>query len=141
MIYATVSDMCLRYQRRNLDLLTKGKTDNGQPDDALIEIALADAGAMIDSYISARYTLPLSVVPGALAQQCCVIAWYLMNDVRATEQATQRYKDAVRWLESVRDGKTPLGVDADAATAPESENLAQVQSDPPVFSRKQQGFI
>ncbi|EAO1206237.1 DUF1320 domain-containing protein [Salmonella enterica] len=141
MIYATVSDMCLRYQRSKLDLLTSDKTEDGQPDDALIEVALADAGSLIDSYISARYTLPLSVVPGALAQQCCVIAWYLMNDIRATDQTVQRYKDAVSWLESVRDGKTPLGVDADTATAPDSENLAQVQSDTPVFSRKQRGFI
>ena len=140
-MYATVSDMCLRYQRRNLDLLTSSKTEDGQPDDAIIQNALNDASALIDSYISACYTLPLSVVPGALAQQCCVIAWYYLNDMRATEQATQRYKDAVRWLESVRDGKTPLGVDADTATAPDSENLAQVVADPLVFSRKQRGFI
>ena len=99
MIYATVSDMCLRYQRSKLDLLTSDKTEDGQPDDALIDVALADAGSLIDSYISARYTLPLSVVPGALAQQCCVIAWYLMNDIRATDQTVQRYKDDVRWLE------------------------------------------
>lgn len=141
MTYATVSDMRKRYQRRNLDLLTRVKAESGQPDDTFIETALADASALIDSYISARHTLPLTVIPATLSQQCCVITWYYLNDQRATDQAIQRYKDAVRWLESVRDGKTPLGVDADTATAPDSENLAEVVSDRPVFSRNQKGFI
>lgn len=141
MSYATVSNMCQRYQRRNLDLLTAGKTEDNKPDDAIIQTALDDAAALIDSYISGRHTLPLSVVPGTIAQQCCVIAWYYLNDMRATEQATQRYKDALRWLESVRDGKTPLGVDAETSSAPDSENLAEVVSDAPVFSRNQRGFI
>lgn len=140
MNYATVSDMQSRYQRRNLDLLTASRSENGEPDDTMIVDALNDASAMIESYISARYTLPLSVVPPTLAQQCCVIAWYYLNDARATDQTVQRYKDAMRWLADVRDGKIPLGVD-DAGEAPASENLAQVVSDAPVFSRKQRGFI
>ncbi len=141
MIYATVSDICTRYQRRQLDMLTAVKTDSGEPDDAIAQTALDDAGALIDSYISARYTLPLSVIPGALAQACTVIAWYYLSDQRATEQTTQRYRDAIKWLESVRDGKTPLGVDASTATAPEGENLAQVVSDALVFGRNQKGFL
>ncbi|MBV4411331.1 DUF1320 family protein [Enterobacteriaceae bacterium YMB-R22] len=136
-MYATVSDMCQRYPRRNLDLLTRSKTEDGQPDDAIIQNALNDASALIDSYISARYTLPLSVAPGALAQQCCAIAWYYLNDMRATEQAAKRYEDAVRWLESVRDGKTSLGVDTDMAIAPDSGYLAQVTADPRGSSRTQ----
>lgn len=140
MTYATVAEMVSRYQRRNLDLLTKSRSDNNQPDDSIIVDALGDATAMMDSYIVARYTLPLSVAPATLPQVCCVIAWYFLQDTRATEQSTQRYKDAIRWLEGVRDGKIPLGTDA-AGASPEGENLVQVVSDPSVFSRKQQGFI
>jgi phage gp36-like protein len=140
MTYATVAEMASRYQRRNLDLLTKSRSDNNQPDDAIIVDALGDATALMDSYIVARYTLPLSVAPATLPQVCCVIAWYYLNDIRATEQATQRYKDAIRWLEGVRDGKIPLGTDTTGA-APEGENLVEIVSDPSVFSRKQQGFI
>lgn len=140
MTYATVAGMAFRYQRRNLDLLTKTRSDNGQPDDSIVDAALTDATAMMDSYIVARYTLPLTVAPDTLPNICCVIAWYYLNDTRATDQATQRYKDAIRWLEGVRDGKIPLGTD-DTGTAPEGENLVQVVSDTPVFSRKQQGFI
>jgi phage gp36-like protein len=140
MIYATVSDMQRRFQRVELDLITARRTDNGEPDDSLIQDALNDAGAMIESYISPRYTLPLSVVPPTLARQCCVIAWYFLCDQRATEQATLNYKDAIKWLADVRDNKIPLGVD-ETGTAPASEDLAQIVSDTPVFSRKQRGFI
>lgn len=140
MTYATVAEMASRYQRRNLDLLTKSRSDNNQPDDAIIVDALGDATALMDSYIVARYTLPLSVAPATLPQVCCVIAWYFLQDTRATEQSTQRYKDAIRWLEGVRDGKIPLGTDTTGA-APEGENLVEIVSDPSVFSRKQQGFI
>lgn len=139
MSYATVADMTSRYQRSNLDRLTSGKTEDGRPDDALIVTALTDATALMDSYM-ARYTLPLTVVPATLPQVCCVIAWYYMTDMQATDQATQRYKDAIRWLESVRDGKIQLGTDA-AGSSPESEDLVEIVSDPSVFSRKQQGFI
>ncbi len=139
MSYATVADMTSRYQRSNLDRLTSGKTEDGMPDDALIVTALTDATALMDSYM-ARYTLPLTVVPATLPQVCCVIAWYYMTDMQATDQATQRYKDAIRWLESVRDGKIQLGTDA-AGSSPESEDLVEIVSDPSVFSRKQQGFI
>lgn len=140
MTYATVADMTFRYQRSNLDRLTSSKTDSGMPDDTVIVTALNDAAAIMDSYIVARYTLPLTVAPATLPQICCVIAWYFMMDMQANEQATQRYKDAIRWLEGVRDGKIPLGTDT-TGSAPEGENLVQVVSDQPVFSRKQQGFI
>ncbi len=140
MMYATVSEMASRYPRSQLDLLTASRSEDAKPDDAIIEGAITDASALIESYISARYTLPLSVVPVALARQCCVIAWYFLNETRATEQTGQRYRDAIKWLGEVRDGKIPLGVD-EAGTAPVSEDLAQVASDPAVFSRKQRGFI
>ncbi len=140
MIYATVSDMQARYKKSSLDLLTKAKSEDGKPDDAFIESALSDAGGLIDSYISARYVLPLSVVPQALAQQCCAIAFYYLNDQRATDQTRLRYEDALRWLRDVRDGKIQLGTDS-AGETPESEDYAQVISDPLVFSRDQKGFI
>ncbi|ECI5214692.1 DUF1320 domain-containing protein [Salmonella enterica subsp. diarizonae] len=140
MSYATLGDMVRRYQRRNLDKLTAGKTDNFEPDDTLITQALQDASALTDSYISPRYMLPLSVVPSALARVCCDIAFYYLCDERATEQCTQRYKDAIKWLTDIRDGKLPLGADVHGV-APVSENLVEIQSDNAVFSRKQKGFI
>lgn len=140
MSYASLDDMVKRYQRSNLDKLTADKSDNFEPDDALITQALQDASALIDSYISPRYPLPLSVVPTALIRVCCDIAFYYLCDERATEQCTQRYKDAVKWLHNVLSEKLPLGTDIHG-TEPVSENLVEVKSDTAVFSRNQKGFI
>ncbi|EKN4769615.1 DUF1320 family protein [Yersinia enterocolitica] len=140
MSYATLDDMVKRYRRSSLDALTSDKTDLGEPDDSLVEQALQDARALIDSYISPRYPLPLSVVPAALTRVCCDIAFYYLCDAQATEQCTQRYKDAVKWLHDVLNEKLPLGTDAHGAE-PVSENLVEVKSDTAVFSRNQRGFI
>ncbi|WP_428997735.1 phage protein Gp36 family protein, partial [Pseudomonas aeruginosa] len=51
MNYATVNDLCARYTRTRLDILTRPKTADGQPDDAVAEQALADASAFIDGYL------------------------------------------------------------------------------------------
>ena len=37
MNYATVNDLCARYTRTRLDILTRPKTADGQPDDAVAE--------------------------------------------------------------------------------------------------------
>ncbi|EAA8719432.1 DUF1320 domain-containing protein [Salmonella enterica subsp. enterica serovar Abaetetuba] len=138
MIYATRDDMAHRYNQDTLAQLMQ--TLPGQEDTGLLDNALADASALIDSYISARYTLPLSSVPLALTQQCCAIAFYYLNTVRATEQTRKRYEDALRWLEGIRDGKTPLGVAQDSS-APESCDLPEMQSEVAVFTRDQKGFV
>lgn len=141
MNYATVNDLCARYTRTRLDILTRPKTADGQPDDAVAEQALADASAFIDGYLAARFVLPLTVVPSLLKRQCCVVAWFYLNESQPTEQITAAYRNTVRWLEQVRDGKTDPGVESRTAASPDGENLVQVQSDAPVFSRKQKGFI
>ncbi|XIX49957.1 phage protein Gp36 family protein [Escherichia coli] len=38
-------------------------------------------------------------------------------------QITAAYRDTVRWLEQVRDGKTDPGVESRTAASPDGENL------------------
>lgn len=61
--------------------------------------ALSDASTLMDSFIAARYALPLWVAPSVLKQHAGTLAFYYLNDERATEQTRQRYQDALRWLE------------------------------------------
>ena len=101
--------------------------------------ALSDAGGLIDSYISARYVLPLSVVPQALAQQCCAIA-FITSTISAppTKRACAMKMPCAGCV--MFETEDPLGTDS-AGDVPESEDYAQVISDPLVFSRDQKGFI
>lgn len=137
MMYAGAQDMRDRYN--NLDeLLIQPGTDD--LNEKKLTQALNDAGALADSYLSAKYTLPLAVVPQVLVQHCCAIAFYYLCDQQASEQARDRYREALTWLREVKNGGIPIGVD-EAGSVPESDDLPQMQAEAPVFGRNQKGFI
>ncbi|EAP9735539.1 DUF1320 domain-containing protein [Salmonella enterica] len=137
MLYASTQDMRDRYD--NLDaLLFQPGSDT--PNEKKLTQALNDAGALADSYLSAKYALPLAVVPQVLVQHCCAIAFYYLCDQQATDQARDRYREALTWLREVKSGSIPVGVD-EAGSAPASDDLPQMQAEAPVFGRNQKGFI
>ncbi|EAS6150128.1 DUF1320 domain-containing protein [Salmonella enterica] len=137
MLYANAQDMRDRYD--NLDtLLFQPGSDT--PNEKKLTQALNDAGALADSYLSAKYALPLAVVPQVLVQHCCAIAFYYLCDQQATDQARDRYREALTWLREVKSGSIPVGVD-EAGSAPASDDLPQMQAEAPVFGRNQKGFI
>ncbi|EJI9985620.1 DUF1320 family protein [Salmonella enterica] len=137
MLYASTQDMRDRYD--NLDtLLFQPGSDT--PNEKKLTQALNDAGALADSYLSAKYALPLAVVPQVLVQHCCAIAFYYLCDQQATDQARDRYREALTWLREVKSGSIPVGVD-EAGSAPASDDLPQMQAEAPVFGRNQRGFI
>ncbi|EIM3531829.1 DUF1320 family protein [Salmonella enterica] len=137
MLYASAQDMRDRYD--NLDtLLFQPGSDT--PNEKKLAQALNDAGALADSYLSAKYALPLAVVPQVLVQHCCAIAFYYLCDQQATDQARDRYREALTWLREVKSGSISVGVD-EAGSAPASDDLPQMQAEAPVFGRNQKGFI
>ncbi|EJP2451523.1 DUF1320 family protein, partial [Salmonella enterica] len=113
MLYASAQDMRDRYD--NLDDLLRQPGTDGLNERKLTQ-ALNDAGAQVDSYLSAKYTLPLAVVPQVLVQHCCAIAFYYLCDQQATDQVRDRYRDAMTWLREVKNGSIPIGVDEDGST-------------------------
>ncbi|EDS1905387.1 DUF1320 family protein [Salmonella enterica] len=137
MMYASAQDMRDRYENID-DLLRLPGTDD--LNEKKLTQALNDAGALADSYLSAKYTLPLAVVPQVLVQHCCAIAFYYLCDQQPSDQARDRYREALTWLREVKSGSIPVGVD-EAGSAPESDDLPQMQAEAPVFGRNQKGFI
>ncbi|EDQ1450488.1 DUF1320 family protein [Salmonella enterica] len=137
MMYASAQDMRDRYD--NLDTLLF-QPDSDTPNEKKLAQALSDAGALADSYLSAKYSLPLAVVPQVLVQHCCAIAFYYLCDQQAADQVRDRYRDALTWLREVKNGSIPIGVD-ETGSAPESDDLPQMQAEAPVFGRNQKGFI
>ncbi|HBB6668446.1 TPA: DUF1320 family protein [Salmonella enterica] len=137
MMYASAQDMRDRYENLD-DLLRLPGTDD--LNEKKLTQALNDAGALADSYLSAKYTLPLAVVPQVLVQHCCAIAFYYLCDQQPSDQSRDRYREALTWLREVKSGSIPIGVD-EAGSAPESDDLPQMQAEAPVFGRNQKGFI
>lgn len=127
MPYATAQDMEDQFGAREVLALTD-RDNNGAVDTAALARALADADAAIDSYLAGRYTLPLRGVFPTLKRTACDLARYYLSgaDVTEVEAVRNRYKDAIRYLESVRDGKTRLAADAAGAAAPEPARITVV---------------
>jgi phage gp36-like protein len=136
--YATVQQLINRFGEAELIQLTDRPTradpeNAGTIDADVIEQAIADADAEINSYLTA-YTLPLAVVPANLVRIACDITRYYLYDDQMIDIVEARYKNAIRYLEQVAAGKIALGADT-AGTTPPADSVIEFQSDPPVFGR------
>lgn len=111
-MYATQSDMVLLFGEKEVRQITD-RLLTGAIDTPVLTDALQLASDEIDAYIGSRYPLPLASTPRLLMRVCCDVARYrlLGSDVQETEAARNRYRDAIRTLEQVRDGHMSLGLD------------------------------
>jgi phage gp36-like protein len=168
MTYATATDMLTRFDADEIaqradrvmprrvfgDLLSVlasgGDTSAFLPADvaqgqlalARVQRALDDARDTVDSYISARYTLPISPVPAILQRSACDLARFYLYDDTATEQVKDRHSAAMKLLGDVRDGKAQLGADGATGEQPASTAGAELVSGGRVWARDaSQGFI
>lgn len=133
--YATQQDLEDRYGSAEV-LLVSDRDGDGSIDAGVVSEALQDATDEIDSYLSARYDLPLATTPGILTRRCGDIAMYLMADTAdsLTEERTNRYKAAISWLKDLVKGNASLGLDQEPATTPQAVAVASINSDR-VFTR------
>lgn len=124
MPYATLADMTARFGEEQLIQLSD-RAGTGVMDESVIEQALADASAVVDGYLAGRYPVPLDPVPAILVGYVCDLARYnLYPDAQMPDEhpVRQRHKDAIRFLETVGQGKLNLG----GAPEPVSDNAVQI---------------
>lgn len=99
---------------------------------ARIDRLLLDVGELIDGYLSPRYPLPLDPVPGIVrAWATDVLRYRLHDDLPEGSHITARYRDALKGLDAVRNGKLALGassVPARASAGPEARAPARVMT-------------
>jgi phage gp36-like protein len=85
----------------------------GVVDDQVVNAAIAATDSLVDGYISAQYPVPLAVVPPEVCDLACDITIYKLYKRRQEELSETRrlaYKEAIRLLEQIRDGKHPLNI-------------------------------
>lgn len=143
-MYCTSQDLTDRFGADELIQLTAESDGFGSFPDEINQIqvdrAIADATATIDSYLAARYPLPLAQVPPVLERYACDMTRYFLHDRSPLEEVTNRYKDAIRYLEKVAKGDISLGIDSQGQR-PETMDGAEMQSGGSVFSRDDKSFI
>ncbi len=120
MPYAVLSDLVARFGETELIQLTD-RVGDGIVDAAVVDQALADAGAVIDGYLAGRYLLPLASVPPILVSYACDLARSRMYHDAVPEVVAKRADEAVKFLAMLSQGKINLG----AVPEPASDNSVQ----------------
>ena len=132
MPYATAEQVTERHGADAVLLLTDRDGD-GVADSGAIERALEDASAEIDTYLAAKYDLPLSETPAVLTRLAADIAIYRLavSADRRIDEHRVRYDDAVKLLVRIAKGEASLGL-----ASPGQPSRAWTQSRPRRFSRE-----
>lgn len=133
MAYATKQDLIDRYGENELARLTDraaGTTVN----DTVVDRALADASAEIDSYLAKRATTPLSPMPGLVVTHCCAIARYYLHEDHAPDRVKDAYKLAIDWLKLAARGDVTVDGVTPAQDAP-SADMPLVEGPERIFGR------
>lgn len=168
MPYATPTQLLLRYGAEEIaqrvdrgiprmvtaELLTAaaaGESMAAQPQEVqfrvaravlVLERALSDADDTINGYVSARYRLPLSVVPSWMERVACEMARYFLYDDQVTDTIKERYTACIATLRDVSTGKAQLGADSTSGDQPTSSAGAELVTGDRVWRRESsRGFL
>ncbi|ABS69715.1 protein of unknown function DUF1320 [Xanthobacter versatilis] len=115
MSYATVTDMTSRFGA--VEMLRVSVADGLLPPEGepmptgRIEQALSDASVLVDSYLRARYAVPVAPPPAELVRAACVLARYDLahgGDREPSEQMRLARKEVLLWLEKLGSGAASL---------------------------------
>jgi phage gp36-like protein len=97
--------------------------------DSVVEQVVTMAEDKVDAYLQSRYTLPLVYVHSLVSEIVVRLARYNLYSRRPEgalpDAVKEAYKDAMRELEAIRDGKILLGISTDST----GETLADSQAD------------
>lgn len=119
MPYAVAQELIDRFGEREMLQLTNPEDPrNGAIDAFVIDTAIADADARIDSYIGQRYSLPLASVPASIKDACMHLARYNLYGNQKPEWVKERANDTIAWLKDIATGKAGLGLPEEPSAAP-----------------------
>lgn len=110
MTYITRNDLVERFGEHEIGGLEDNIANSDKPDviAKVSQSAIDDACSEADSYIAARYPLPIPSTPEPLKNKVCDIARYRLYKDQATEEVEKRYKEAISWLKDIASRKAVL---------------------------------
>ncbi len=107
--YCTQADLEARFGAQEILELTDRDADN-VADNGVLDGAIADAGATIDSFVAKRYDLPLSDIPAALVKTACDLVRYALHKEDPPDRVAAAHKDAMTFLRDVAAGRAVLDI-------------------------------
>lgn len=128
-MYAQVEDMVNRYGRGELVQLTdRGDEVTGEINTTVIATALVDAAETINSYVAARYSVPLTPVPEPAKRWACSLAYYYLHRFGVPDDVRTAYADTIAALKDVAKGIMVLQSAGVATAAPVGDTFLQVHT-------------
>lgn len=146
-MYCTLADLQGRIPEIRLIELTDTTSPNptGAVQEAVVDLAIQDADAEIDSYLGQLYTLPLSVVPKVINKisiDLAVYALYLGRVESMPDGIEGRRKSALAMLQMICDGKLSLGLEQNESESVQSSTVtAHVYTGDPMFTVESMGSL
>jgi phage gp36-like protein len=117
MPYATQANVLARYEADVVNRICWNNATEA-PDLAKLDTALEDTAAEIDSYVSARYPLPLNPVPSILKTINIDLALYAtaLTADKMFDELERRAENWRKHLVMIAKGHAGLGIHEDAST-------------------------
>jgi phage gp36-like protein len=105
MTYATLAQLIDRVGEPMLiDLTDREEVAVGAVVVAVIDRALADADALIDGYLAARYQLPLAVTPALITDVAQAVALWKLHVTTPEDKIKLDYDAALKTLREIAQG-------------------------------------
>lgn len=108
---------------------------DGVADAAFVAQTITRATDLIDTYLRARYGVPLAEVPGLVRDCALKIVRYELSEDHATDRVTEDYRQALKWLGEMRDGKMDIGLTPSGGGTGASSGGAQISGGRSAFDR------
>jgi phage gp36-like protein len=131
-MYATQSDIVTLYGQNALVVADHNR--DGVADSAAVTRALTSASDEIDTYLAARYTLPLASTPEVLRYIGQDLAHFYLYQSEPPTWVQTRFDAARKTLRDIQTGVLPLGIDTTGAT------VTQTPQDLPQFNAGSKDF-
>lgn len=139
MTYATQQDLIDRFGQEELvELTDRADPPAGVIDATVVTRALADADALIDGYVAARYDLPLPSTPALLTNLAADIARHKLYKDDPTEAVEAALKAAIALLRDIAAGRARLDI-AGAEPATSGAAAPEIAAPERIFTRGKLG--
>ena len=115
--YATTDDVLARYESNVIERIC-WDDDADSADLTKLQRALEDSASEIDSYVSAKYTVPISPIPAILRNMNVDLALYetALTADKLFEELSKRADNWRKHLQLIAKGQAGLGMREDATT-------------------------
>lgn len=137
MTYCVLQDLIDRFGNELLVQLTdRTNIPATTIDETVVDRAIGDAGALIDTYLAKRYTLPLADTPPVLTKFAADLARYFLTGDSAAKgtPVEAAYRDALDWLADVAEGTVVLAAGGETE-APAGGGQVEYAASCRVFTR------